>query len=158
MQLRRVLEAFGVEAKDVRFVATSATIADSNAEQQLKTYLSQLAGIEESQIEVIGGQRAVPQLKLETNHNKLSLKELSEIESDLEVSAKRFEALESNQTARAIREIIVQQGTESYKPLTSLEIKEKLNADYAISVDQVEIIAWIDLLQIQKRKKKKRLS
>ena len=154
LQLRRVLEAFGVEAKDVRFVATSATIADSNAEQQLKTYLSQLAGIEESQIEVIGGRRAVPQLKLETNHNKLSLKELSEIESDLEVSAKRFEALESNQTARAIREIIVQQGTESYKPLTSLEIKEKLNADYAISVDQVEIIAWIDLLTNTKSQEK----
>ncbi|MEK5753419.1 DEAD/DEAH box helicase, partial [Acinetobacter variabilis] len=154
LQLRRVLEVFGVEAKDVRFVATSATIADSNAEQQLKTYLSQLAGIEESQIEVIGGQRAVPQLKAESNQNKLSLKELAEIEGDLEVSAKRFQALESNQTARAIREIIVQQGAESYKPLTSLEIKEKLNADYAISVDQVEIIGWIDLLTNTKAQEK----
>ncbi|WP_307880268.1 DEAD/DEAH box helicase [Acinetobacter seifertii] len=146
LQLRRVLEVFGVEAKEVRFVATSATIADSNAEQQLKTYLSQLAGIDESQIEVIGGQRAVPQLKIESHQNKLSLKELAEIDGDLEVSAKRFQALESNQTARAIREIIVQQGAESYKPFTSLEIKDKLNAEYAISVDQVEIISWIDLL------------
>lgn len=154
LQLRRVLEVFGVEAKDVRFVATSATIADSNAEQQLKTYLSQLAGIEESQIEVIGGQRAVPQLKAESNQNKLSFKELAEIEGDLEVSAKRFHSLESNQTARAIREIIVQQGAESYKPLTSLEIKEKLNADYAISVDQVEIIGWIDLLTNTKAQEK----
>ncbi|MDV7426666.1 DEAD/DEAH box helicase [Acinetobacter baumannii] len=146
LQLRRVLEVFGVEAKDVRFVATSATIADSNAEQQLKTYLSQLAGIDESQIKVIGGQRAVPQLKIESHQNKLSLKELAEIDGDLEVSAKRFQALESNQTARAIREIIVQQGAENYKPFTSLEIKDKLNAEYAISVDQVEIISWIDLL------------
>lgn len=146
LQLRRVLEVFGVDAKDVRFVATSATIADSNAEQQLKTYLSQLAGIEESQIEVIGGQRAVPQLNIESHQNKLSLKELAEIDGDLEVSAKRFQALESNQTACAIREIIVQKGTESYKPLTSLEIKSKLQAEYAISVDQVEIISWIDLL------------
>ena len=39
LQLRRVLHAFGVEAKNVRFVATSATIADANAEDQLKTYL-----------------------------------------------------------------------------------------------------------------------
>lgn len=154
LQLRRVLEVFGVEAKDVRFVATSATIADSNAEQQLKTYLSQLAGIDESQIEVIGGQRAVPQLKLESNQNNLTLKELSEIEGDLEVSAKRFQALESNKTARAIREIIVQQGAESYKPLTSLEIKDKLNAEYAISVDQVEIISWIDLLTNTKAQEK----
>lgn len=154
LQLRRVLEVFGVEAKDVRFVATSATIADSNAEQQLKTYLSQLAGIEESQIEVIGGRRSVPQLKLETHQNELSLKELTEIESELEISPKRFQALESNKTARAIREIIVQQGAESYKPLTSLEIKEKLNADYAISVDQVEIIGWIDLLTNTKSQEK----
>lgn len=154
LQLRRVLEVFGVEAKDVRFVATSATIADSNAEQQLKTYLSQLAGIEESQIEVIGGRRSVPQLKLETHQNELSLKELTEIESELEISPKRFQALESNRTARAIREIIVQQGAESYKPLTSLEIKEKLNADYAISVDQVEIIGWIDLLTNTKSQEK----
>lgn len=146
LQLRRVLEVFGVEAKDVRFVATSATIADRNAEQQLKTYLSQLAGIDESQIEVIGGQRAVPKLKIESHQNKLSLKELAEIDGDLEVSAKRFQALESNQTARAIREIIVQKGAESYKPLTSLEIKDKLQTEYAISVDQVEIISWIDLL------------
>lgn len=154
LQLRRVLEVFGIEAKDVRFVATSATIADSNAEQQLKTYLSQLAGIDESQIEVIGGQRAVPQLKIGSHQNKLTLKELSEIEGDLEVSAKRFQALESNKTARAIREIIVQQGAESYKPLTSLEIKDKLNAEYAISVDQVEIISWIDLLTNTKAQEK----
>ncbi|MCV5991106.1 hypothetical protein OFO94_34120, partial [Escherichia coli] len=43
LQLRRVLQAFDVEAKDVRFVATSATIADEGAEKQLKNYLAQLA-------------------------------------------------------------------------------------------------------------------
>lgn len=35
-----------------------------------------------------------------------------------------------------------------------MEIKEKLNADYAISVDQVEIIAWIDLLTNTKAQEK----
>ncbi|MCV5373112.1 hypothetical protein OFD18_33515, partial [Escherichia coli] len=60
LQLRRVLQAFDVEAKDVRFVATSATIADEDAEKQLKNYLAQLAGVEPNQIEVVGGKRSVP--------------------------------------------------------------------------------------------------
>ncbi|PJG44382.1 DEAD/DEAH box helicase [Acinetobacter tandoii] len=146
LQLRRVLEVFGVEACDVRFVATSATIADSNAEKQLKTYLAQLAGIDECQIEVIGGQRAVPQLNKEISQNKLSLQELAEIDVDSQLSPVRFQALEGNFTARAIREIIVQEGTTIYKPLTSLEIKDKLEKDYGLSIGQSEVIGWIDLL------------
>lgn len=146
LQLRRVLEVFGVEACDVRFVATSATIADSNAEQQLKTYLAQLAGIDESQIEVIGGQRAVPQLNTELTYNKLSLKELAEIDADSQLSPTRFQALEHNLIARAIRDIIVQDGATTYKPLTSLEIQAKLEKDHGISIDQSEVIDWIDLL------------
>src|SRR5690625_5570405 len=61
MQLRRVLHAFGVAAQDVRFVATSATIADTEAERQLQQFLSELSGIPIEQIEVIGGRRAVPE-------------------------------------------------------------------------------------------------
>lgn len=36
LQLRRVMTAFGVTPDDVRFVATSATMAGSDAEKQLK--------------------------------------------------------------------------------------------------------------------------
>ncbi|MGC6746299.1 DEAD/DEAH box helicase [Escherichia coli] len=39
LQLRRVMTAFGVTPDDVRFVATSATIAGSDAEKQLKKFL-----------------------------------------------------------------------------------------------------------------------
>lgn len=38
LQLRRVMTAFGVTPDDVRFVATSATIAGSDAEKQLKNF------------------------------------------------------------------------------------------------------------------------
>src|SRR5690606_939498 len=38
MQLRRVMHAFGVTPQDVRFVATSATIAGDDAAEQLKTF------------------------------------------------------------------------------------------------------------------------
>ncbi|MDF5942764.1 DEAD/DEAH box helicase [Pseudomonas aeruginosa] len=44
LQLRRVMTAFGVTPKDVRFVATSATIAGEDAAGQLKQFLSDLSG------------------------------------------------------------------------------------------------------------------
>ena len=59
--LRRVLIAFGVRPKDVRFVATSATIGSGpDVAQRLKTFLSELAGIEDAKIHVIEGHRRMP--------------------------------------------------------------------------------------------------
>ena len=43
--LRRVMHAFGVEAKNVRFIATSATIGDSESDEQLQAYLADLSGV-----------------------------------------------------------------------------------------------------------------
>jgi DEAD/DEAH box helicase domain-containing protein len=56
--LRRVMEAFGVEAGQVRFVATSATIGDKSDESkaELRRYLADLAGVPESQVSVVFGQ------------------------------------------------------------------------------------------------------
>ena len=42
--LRRVIYAFGVEAQDIRFVATSATIGDTEGNEKLKNYLASIAG------------------------------------------------------------------------------------------------------------------
>jgi DEAD/DEAH box helicase domain-containing protein len=56
--LRRVMEAFGVEAGQVRFVATSATIGDKSEESkaELRRFLADLAGVPESQVAVVFGQ------------------------------------------------------------------------------------------------------
>lgn len=54
--IRRVISAFGVSVKDVRFAITSATVGDGNT-QILKRFMSNLCGISESQIEVITGKR-----------------------------------------------------------------------------------------------------
>lgn len=56
--LRRVMEAFGVDAQQVRFVATSATIGDKSAESkaELRRYLADLAGVAEAQVAVVFGQ------------------------------------------------------------------------------------------------------
>lgn len=71
MQLRRVLHAFGVEAKNVRFVATSATIAGADAEEKLKQFLSEISGQSTENILVIGGQREVPVLPIVENNQQL---------------------------------------------------------------------------------------
>jgi DEAD/DEAH box helicase domain-containing protein len=57
--LRRVLDTFGVEAGDVRFVATSATIGGSGEEARadLQRYLADLAGVPIDRVHVVFGGR-----------------------------------------------------------------------------------------------------
>ncbi len=57
--LRRVLQTFGVEAANVRFVATSATIggSDEKSKADLQRYLADLAGVSTSQVSVVIGHR-----------------------------------------------------------------------------------------------------
>lgn len=55
--LRRVLQAFGVRAGDVRFIATSATIGDGSEDDRVKLqrYLADLAGVPIDQVRVVLG-------------------------------------------------------------------------------------------------------
>lgn len=65
LQLRRVLDAFGVTIDQVNFAVTSATIGDEkdpNAELKLKTFVSQLTGKPVENIEIIGGKRVIPEM------------------------------------------------------------------------------------------------
>jgi len=142
MQLRRVIQAFGVDAKDVRFVATSATIADKNAHQQLKTYLAGLANVSEEQIVVIDGNRAIPSLPsgLSAQH---SLEELLAIDSSEEVSSERFNKLCESPIAREIRHKFVT----SDRALKLSELREHLELCFpSETVDESVILQWIDLL------------
>ncbi|QUM81405.1 DEAD/DEAH box helicase [Moritella sp. 5] len=154
LQLRRVLHAFGVEAKNVRFVATSATIADENAEDQLKKYLSELAGVSQDQVVVIGGKRIVAKLD-PMQPCAITLEELEAMEPSgeepksgkekdrqLDVSNNRFNALSNSVYARSLRDTIV----ESTKPLTIDEIitqiSTKLNNPH---VSQDVLLRWLDV-------------
>ena len=64
--LRRTMYAFGVEPKDVRIVATSATIGDASrpaeTDLKLRAFLADLAGVDIEQISVVRGHRHVPVL------------------------------------------------------------------------------------------------
>lgn len=151
MQLRRVLQAFGVEAKNVRFVATSATIADEDAEAQLQNFLAELAGVSPNQVVVIGGKRAIPSVSFNIT-NTLSLTQISAIEAnkpdkakdfDPDVSTKRFEALCQSEVAKTIRDKFVQ----SDKPIKLTDLVEFLQGRFPHDdFNQELVLKWVDLL------------
>lgn len=151
MQLRRVLQAFGVEAKNVRFVATSATIADEDAESQLQSFLAELAGVPTSQVVVIGGKRAIPEVSFNIT-NTHSLEQIAAIEAnkpdkakdfDPDVSTKRFEALCQSEVAKTIRDKFVQ----SDKPIKLTDLVEFLQGRFPHDdFDQALALKWVDLL------------
>ncbi|MBO9198227.1 DEAD/DEAH box helicase [Rhizobium sp. 16-449-1b] len=59
--LRRVIEAFEVDPKNVRFIATSATIGDGpKVKDDLRRFLADVAGTDLSAVEVISGDRLLP--------------------------------------------------------------------------------------------------
>lgn len=146
LQLRRVLDAFGVESKDVRFIATSATIADTDAEQQLKLFLSQLAGVDEEQIVVIDGERVVPGLQQKSQPNNQSYQELALIDEGKIVSEQRFNALLHNNLAYTLRAIIIGADEIKAKALTTKDIQQKIKIQTGVDLTQLQVLEWIDLL------------
>ncbi len=153
LQLRRVLHAFGVEAKDVRFVATSATIAGDEATEQLTKYLSDLAGIDPKQIKIIGGRRVIPEIDFVEGTDE-SLEHLELINADgewdkeekknnPEISSERFNALKNSRYAHTLRKVIV----DSQRPLTLNEINTLVATELnQKELSQSELLRWLDLL------------
>ncbi|MCZ8016223.1 MAG: DUF1998 domain-containing protein [Limnobacter sp.] len=84
--LRRTMYSFGVEPKDVRIVATSATIGDASnpteTDLKLRAFLSDLAGVDIEQISVVRGHRHVPELPdYKGDSTELSIEKLSMLDS-----------------------------------------------------------------------------
>lgn len=144
MQLRRVMIAFGVTPKEIRFVATSATIGDEDAGEQLKQFLSDLSGVPVAQIDVWGGNRAIPPLPL-CQQTPVSLDEIEAISAvnavDPEVCSERYEALAHSPEARALRALLVC----SPKPLKLTEMVAHMCREGGWSLSQEEILRWLDL-------------
>ncbi|MCE0761158.1 DEAD/DEAH box helicase [Marinobacter sp. G11] len=152
--LRRVVEAFGREASDIRFVATSATIADEKAEERLREYLAGLAGVPLRQVVVIGGQRQVPEIQFDGDDSGMSLTQLKSIEEGSTTSAKRFDALCKSRTAQLIRNTVVN----SPKPVSLNDLSGSVGP-LLVSKDgvqqQQELLEWLDLLTNTKPSDKK---
>ncbi|CAI8798524.1 DEAD/DEAH box helicase domain-containing protein [Pseudomonas sp. IT-P44] len=143
--LRRVVQAFGKTPEQIRFVATSATIADVDAENKLKRYLADLAGVRLEQVEVIGGSRVWPDILFNSQEQNIPLEEVQSIEPQHEVSSTRFDALGQSSTARSLRHAIVN----SAKPLDLddllVALESKLKPGNRLKQQQ-EVLGWLDVL------------
>lgn len=80
-QIKRILDAFDVKADDVRFACTSATIGGDDGNNSLKEYISDIVGQSPDKIEVIGGQRILPELNEEPLADVLKAKGLPAVEN-----------------------------------------------------------------------------
>ena len=142
--LRRVVQAFGRQAQDIRFVATSATIADKNAEEKLRGYLADLAGVDRNQVVVIGGSRVYPDIE-STKIIEYSLNDARAIEPDNEVSLSRFQCLSQSHIATKLRHAVVTSPTPfDLNDLVGL-VSEQLNAN-DLEAQQREVLGWIDVM------------
>lgn len=143
--LRRVIQAFGKRPEQIRFVATSATIADGDASEKLSKYLAALAGVPESQVVVIGGQRSVPTLPTRNPTGRESLDQILAMDNGREASGQRYDALASHRVARAIRDFIVDRGTPA-----RLDEIVPIVADLLVASSEVdrkfEVLAWVDVM------------
>jgi len=144
LQLRRVMTSFGVTPDDVRFVATSATIAGEDAAEQLKQFLSDLSGVPVERIDVLGGRRVVPELG-SCQKKAITLEELQSMEDpdqdDPEIHPARYEALVQSPEARVLRDLVVK----ASRPLKLNEMTTQLNSIGGWSYTQDEILRWLDI-------------
>ncbi|WGV20882.1 DEAD/DEAH box helicase [Pseudomonas putida] len=140
--LRRVMHAFKVEPKDVRFIATSATFGkDKGTVDSLTKFLADMAGVDEMQVEVVQGQREVPSLPACADTSSApSLSELAAIESALEASTSRYLALSAHPLARQIREAFITSDG------TRVNTLNMLAQHFASSVSSQDLLAWLSLM------------
>lgn len=143
--LRRVVQAFGRQSEQIRFIATSATIAGADAEERLKRYLADLAGVPLDHVEVIGGSRVWPDLEFDSPDNNIALQAIRDIEPETAVSAARFKALCDSTTARSLRHAVVS----SSKPLDLDDlisaVSNQLQGDSPLEQQQ-EVLDWLDTM------------
>ena len=130
--LRRVLHSFAVEANEVRFIATSATISDRLEDQKkLQGYLAKLAGIKLDRVSIIGGKRKIPSLP--SAYTSKTFEDIENIDTDKKNSTKRYHALQTTAISRQLH----QKFSEKPKKLSALA-KE-------IGQPKESLLNWIDM-------------
>lgn len=142
--LRRVLHAFGTEANRVRFVATSATIgSDDDATRiRLQEFLARLAGVDASLVTVVGGQRAVPELR-ESAPSAGQPAGLSELVEE-PTSEGLYRRLSTHAVARRLRDLFVPTvSKQSYQPLSA--VQDVLN-NSRLAAGEIDALKWLDVL------------
>ncbi|NGP89682.1 DEAD/DEAH box helicase [Fodinibius halophilus] len=140
--IRRVLQAFGKKPSEVRFIATSATIGEEGEEarSQLKSFLTQIAGVDESKVHVVEGKREIPQLQ-NFQLGESSLESLKTIENPEEL----YKRLTKHSTARKIRGLFVRNSDAIAKLSDICSVIYEQSENYS-SEQQQKALEWLDLL------------
>ena len=131
--LRRVMLAFNVLPSNVRFIATSATIGGNDNEEvdeQLRSFLADMAGVDTSQVTVIRGKRSFPPLPHTPNKNDDIYKNSSDIDMD---------SLCLNHGAQRIRNFL------SKEPRTLSEIHKTLQETWR-DITRDEALKFLDVI------------
>lgn len=141
--LRRVVQAFGKRPQDIRFVATSATIADKDAAEQLRHYLADLAGVSPEQIDVVSGSREFERLNI--GNQQTSFDDIVAMDAEQTVSLARYQALTHHAVASRLRHTL----TESTRPCTLNELVNVCAGflrSGSLKTQQREILSWLDVM------------
>ena len=133
--LRRVMIGFDVNPKDVRFVATSATIGgdEADSKNKLREFLADLAGVSVDQVVVASGQREVPSIAQASasDSNKLDVKQLKNL-SPVEL----YDHLVQSSFATFVRVKL------STKPLTAGDLQIATVERFG----KISVSDWLDLI------------
>lgn len=139
--LRRVMHAFNVEPKDVRFVATSATISGgSGGKQALESFLAAIAGVPRDRVHAIEGVRLRPALPKEFASVDRPLPDPASFRAL--GSKERFQALASNAAARALRERVRDDG---FVRLSELARRQRVDEQKPTPSDIEATLGLLDL-------------
>ncbi len=115
--IRRVLEAFRVDPADVRFVATSATIATGSAAEarrQLSRYLAAISGQRPEEIAVVTAAQQVPAIPPATSDQAAPVDWLRSLEP-----RPRYQAMCQDPRSRRLREELVTRGARTAHELSA---------------------------------------
>lgn len=143
--IRRVLYAFGVQADQVRFVATSATIGDARGDAglRLRRFLAEVAGVAEDKVHIVGGAREIPELAPAECDRTGSLRTAIEQLESIESVDEKYRLLSSHPTARAVRNLFASR-TPQVARLS--EISEVLTKGKISRENQQDALAVLDAL------------
>ena len=137
--LRRVVHAFGKKPEDIRFVATSATIASDKAADELRCYLADLAGVPKEHVLVVSGSRDF--LPISVADGRQSIADITSIKDETE----RFAALCQSVMATTLRNCL----TANTQPYTLNQLIQATQA-YLLSdslyEQQREVLDWLDVM------------
>lgn len=123
-QIRRILDAFGVDISNVRFACTSATIGGENGAESLKEFISALTGQDKNKIKVIGGSRQVPELEEKELDKLLASKNIQLLASN--VMKVREQINECTGLSLRTMWVGLHGSMTDYDPITALDELDKL--------------------------------